>query len=577
MIATTTHEAPAHTDSPIWIRAFYNQKTKSLKVDHPRHGHLPAIRRQLQSLFAAEDSAGGAPPFFSLEYLGDEVRVPLRTQADWLTAVDLVHERERAHLHLFCVDAVPTDEEHRDELAEEPTPEIHTADTDPDDTTGRSPSDVDLRIDPSLTPDGGGDDEDPLSESGSSRGRRSRRSSVTFVQTSDWNFSPKVTELRDPQFESRMSLIDERVVAAIPPLPPKPKAAVPRAPRRSSRSRSPRDRPDYDYDGQQQQQRTYPDQDGESEYDDYEDSNTNDWQPTSTSPLPPLDSPAAPRYARSLSPDRPPRPPMHSSNSEPTSPTQPPPLMTPSGQPLKSILKKRVSFSGDSTGPKGYARIPPLPSPTRLTDYIPEDETLSSSCANASAGSMSPVSPHFQAAPPMYAPSPAMGSPLGGGSPVSMPVPLLGMPFVLVPANMVTALYPTLPPIAGPVQPVGRTSPAPPQQPPRPATMFERPSARPEDLLAHMPPRPQTTYPAVGVDPRYGASALGFASGIPPPGTVYAQPHAQAVPLPVVVTGPAARAAKSSYYMQFVQRHGHAPGGGGAAAGGGGGPPHPQK
>ncbi|ORZ38277.1 hypothetical protein BCR44DRAFT_310027 [Catenaria anguillulae PL171] len=239
----------------------------------------------------------------------------------------------------------------------------------------------------------------------STRARKSRRPPAnTFVQERDWNYSSKPgPELRIPEFESKLSLIDDRVVDE-PASPPK-KAAV-KTVVASGRDKD-RDR------GRSRIRREY-----ELQHDDDEpDQVAQPQSPTIPAPLV-----IQPRAASSFSSS------PHRERASPSHQQLPPlPATAPSptqSQPFipKSILKKRVSFSADS--PKGHEKVAPMDpiappqrdGPTLLTDRIPEEDVDGGRYYQPGQQpfpppfpSASPPSGQYYSAPPL-APSPTPGA-----------------------------------------------------------------------------------------------------------------------------------------------------------------------
>ncbi|KNE64518.1 hypothetical protein AMAG_09533 [Allomyces macrogynus ATCC 38327] len=563
--ATTT--APAHhhaltgaaaANAPLWIRAFYNQKIKSLKIDHAKTALVAQVRRELEALYAADP---GAPhPRFRLEYLGDEDRMPLDSREHWHQALDLVELRERAHLHVFCIDdplRPPTPDE-PPTVAEPPcdvekptltvlarefalaadgptdstrsatpnanpsrvvpqpaSPSLHDVPNEPPRLVGElstesipvatpgSPgpstavaSDPSCDSSDSLNADGPillePPDPIPPPAPGLSRSSPLRSRTAPFRPPRDWDFSTNPRDLRDPEYEARLSLINPR--DPLPPPPTGPSAPVGSAP--------PRVRPRR--------------------------ASTSNSASSSTA------------SSRSVSPAR----------GSPVAPIPPPPS-PPAPIPLKSALKKRVSFSGDAAAAaaKPFDRVPPLPQTRRINRISEEDDDgdeVDGGADDAGEGlrgrSMSfpppppvelpPVigrsrstSPDGLPRPPRW-PSASPGI-LPPSTPTTVMVPVL-VPYVLVPAAALALQAPPMP-----LPPITASGPA--------ASVEYLPMHSSEQIGAgalsareDLPPRPRSM-----VD--YHAGGGGGAGGA----------AARAAALP---RRPHTTHAPPSYYRQYIEK-----------------------
>ncbi|KAJ3360327.1 hypothetical protein GGF32_008488 [Allomyces javanicus] len=477
--------APAHShaltgtkDAPLWIRAFYNQKIKSLKIDHAKTASVAQVRRELEALYAADP---GVPhPRFRIEYLGDEDRMPLDSREHWYQALELVDSRERAHLHVFCIDvsSLPhdaPDESPRlaNEPARDPDPTITSGSSEPPTTVASHESSESLDDDESILLEP--PDPIPPPPLGPSRSSPPRSRTAPFRPPRDWDFSTNPRALRDPEYEARLSLINPR-----DPLPPPPMAPSAPAGARSSTTSS-----------------------------------------------------------RSVSPAR----------GSPVVPVPPPPA-PPAPMPLKSALKKRVSFSGDAAAAaaaKPFDRVPPLPQ-TRRINRISEEENDDGDEVDGGADdageelrgrSMSfppppppdlpPVIGRSRSTSPDGLPRPPRwpGAPPGippPSTPTTVMVPVL-VPYVLVPAAALALQAPPmpLPPIAasGSVAAVGYL----------PMHSSEQIGAGALAAREDLPPRPRSM-----VD--YGGGGAGGA--VARAATLPRRPHTTHAP--------------PSYYRQYIEK-----------------------
>ncbi|KNE67989.1 hypothetical protein AMAG_19825 [Allomyces macrogynus ATCC 38327] len=550
--------APAHNHAltganaaPLWIRAFYNQKIKSLKVDHAKTASVAQVRRELEALYAADP---GVPlPRLRLEYLGDEDRMPLDSREHWHQALELVELRERAHLHVFCIDdplRPPTPDEpppapeepsavvEAPHDVEEPTlklqdreralstdgqpestqsatpnvdhpplelqsasPPLHSVSDEPprlaDDpapdsnsiVTSDSPGPTTTTVgsDPNCDSSDSLDDDNPIlleppdpvpPPPGPSRSSPPRSRTAPLRPPRDWDFSTNPRDLRDPEYEARLSLINPR-----DPLPPPPQTA-PSAPTGSA---PPRMRPRR--------------------------ASTSSSASSSTA------------SSRSVSPAR----------GSPVVVVPPP--APPAPMPLKSALKKRVSFSGDAAA-KPFDRVPPLPQ-TRRINRISEEEGddgdevdggVDDGGEEVRGRSMSfPPPPPPPDLPPVIGRSRST-SPEGlprppRSTPTTVMVPVL-VPYVLIPAAALALQAPPmpLPPIAasGPGAGVGYL----------PAHSSEQIGVNAFAAREDLPPRPRSM-----VD--YGGGGAGGAAGT----------RAAALP-----RRPHTTHAPPSYYRQYIEK-----------------------
>ncbi|KAJ3367810.1 hypothetical protein GGF31_007057 [Allomyces arbusculus] len=550
--------------APLWIRAFYNQKIKSLKVDHAKTASVAQVRRELEALYAADS---GAPlPRFRLEYLGDEDRMPLDSREHWRQALELVELRERAHLHVFCIDdpqRPPTPDEPPHAVEEPPTsseapckieeplstvqdrepalvadgqadsarsatpnpapaspapqpasPPLHDIPDEPP----RLANDPAPKPGPTVTSDSPGpsttvasdpkydssdslDDDEPIIFEapdptppplpGPSRSPPPRSRTAPFCPPRDWDFSTNPRDLRDPEYEARLSLINTR-----DPLPPPP-PMVPSAPAGSA---PPRMRP----------------------------------RRASTS----SSASSSTVSSRSVSPAR----------GSPVVPVPPP--APPAPIPLKSALKKRVSFSGDAVAAtaKPFDRVSPLPQTrriNRISEEMDDDGDEAEGGGTDGAGeelrgrSMSfppppppdlpPVIGRSRSTSPDGLPRPLRWPGTSSGippppTPTTVMVPVL-VPYVLVPAAALALQAPPmpLPPIAasGPAAAVGYLS----------AHSSEQIGAGALAVREDLPPRPRSM-----VD--YGGGGAGGAA-------------ARAAALP---RRPHTTHAPPSYYRQYIEK-----------------------